>query len=82
MHPCLQINELLDAIVEELYGSDLIALATVCHKLSSPALDQIWRSIDSIESLLACLPSEIVIREENDEVGNKLVRLCILYSCY
>jgi len=74
MHKCLGIAELFDricrwALVSEPHEwpitgkSTLAALCRTCHLFHDPALDTLYKSLESLHPLLSCIPTTIVISE-------------------
>ncbi|KAJ7168996.1 hypothetical protein C8R46DRAFT_1350448 [Mycena filopes] len=65
MHPALQIQEIRELIcdiVQGSYGSrrsSLAALARTSTLFQEPALNALWREMDSLIPLLLCLPQDV-----------------------
>ncbi|KAF6761317.1 hypothetical protein DFP72DRAFT_37495 [Ephemerocybe angulata] len=55
----LQIPEVLHLICDELDRSSALAMSLTCRAFLEPGLDSLWRSLDSFEPLLACLPVDL-----------------------
>lgn len=76
MHNCLRVAELFDricrlAIVSEGHNewptagmSTLAALCRTCHLFHEPALNILYKSLESLRPLLSCLPTTIILTEE------------------
>lgn len=66
MHPVLLLDEVFRIILDHL-DRDLPALktfyrlATVCRAWKDPALDYLWASLASVDTLLALLPKVSVL---------------------
>ncbi|PPQ69518.1 hypothetical protein CVT25_013382 [Psilocybe cyanescens] len=64
MHLCLQVNEILDLILTDLFESrpglqskhDLISAALTCHDFLENALDILWKTQTSLVPLIKTLP--------------------------
>ncbi|KAJ7441107.1 hypothetical protein FB451DRAFT_1441531 [Mycena latifolia] len=59
MHRCLEISEVLNAILGRANRRTLASLARTCHDLRDPALDVLWHSQTSLVPILKCLPAHI-----------------------
>ncbi|KAG1816156.1 uncharacterized protein BJ212DRAFT_1272018 [Suillus subaureus] len=59
MHPALQILEVIDIISSHTEHRSLPALASTCRAFESPALNVLWRDLQSVEPLVKCLPSDL-----------------------
>jgi hypothetical protein len=59
MHPALRILEVIDAISSHVGNESLPALASTCRAFESPALNVLWRKLESVEPIVKCLPSEL-----------------------
>ena len=69
MHNRFLIYEILDCIISHLAQDTakgvrkagrwaLVALARTCHAFSEPALDALWRRLDSLQPFILCLPAK------------------------
>ena len=56
MHRCLQIDEIVRNMLAYVNRADCLSVAMTCHALLETALDEVWRSLTTIEPLLRCLP--------------------------
>ncbi|KAG2143795.1 uncharacterized protein EDB93DRAFT_1251848 [Suillus bovinus] len=77
MHKCLQIAELFDVVCKRVLATghqgSLAALCRTCRLFHEPALDVLYRSLESLHPLLFCIPTIVTI-------GNKITtfkELCI-----
>ncbi|KAG1890171.1 hypothetical protein F4604DRAFT_1643764 [Suillus subluteus] len=59
MHPALQILEVIDIISSHTEHGSLPALASTCRTFKNPALNVLWRNLQSVEPLVKCLPSDL-----------------------
>ncbi|KAG1762908.1 hypothetical protein EDD22DRAFT_537528 [Suillus occidentalis] len=59
MHPALRILEVIDNISLHVGQKSLPALASTCRAFESPALNVLWRNLESVEPIVKCLPSEL-----------------------
>ncbi|KIK37254.1 hypothetical protein CY34DRAFT_93075 [Suillus luteus UH-Slu-Lm8-n1] len=59
MHPALRILEVLDNISLYVGQKSLPALASTCRAFENPALNVLWRNLESVEPIVKCLPSEL-----------------------
>ncbi|KAG2043390.1 hypothetical protein BDR03DRAFT_1087600 [Suillus americanus] len=59
MHPALRIFEVIDIISSHTEHGSLPALASTCRAFESPALNVLWRNLQSVEPLVKCLPSDL-----------------------
>ncbi|KAG1809757.1 uncharacterized protein HD556DRAFT_1435487 [Suillus plorans] len=77
MHRALAITELLTHILRDVYNDDeglnlrrgvkdMARISQVCRTFRDPALDFLWKNLDSLLPLLRLLPLEI-----NEEYGDK-----------
>ena len=70
MHSCLRIPEILSNIFSYIFDSPpsstvaLAYLAITCRDFREPALDLLWRSQSSLSSLIKCLPSDAILKED------------------
>jgi hypothetical protein len=61
-HWCWSVNEIVRAIIVNLVKdqkSAAVALASCCKSLEEPALEEVWRSLSSLEPLVKCFPPEV-----------------------
>jgi hypothetical protein len=69
MHPCLQIRELVEAIISPWLLNDyrtLTALAVTCQLFYGLASDVIWADLPSLVPLIKCLPDHLWEERENN----------------
>ncbi|KAJ7206659.1 hypothetical protein GGX14DRAFT_568205 [Mycena pura] len=63
MHRCLRIHEIITEISSHFDSSsesgDLSALARTCHAFQDPALDELWRTQETIHNVIRCFPQDI-----------------------
>ncbi|OAX31464.1 hypothetical protein K503DRAFT_82105 [Rhizopogon vinicolor AM-OR11-026] len=59
MHPALRNFELLSVISSYTHYGSLPALASTCRAFEHPALDVLWRDLQSMQPLVKCLPSDL-----------------------
>ncbi|KAJ7635465.1 hypothetical protein DFH06DRAFT_1435963 [Mycena polygramma] len=65
MHRALELPELLGMVCDEVYrtcygpSKALYSLAQVCRGFSEPALDNIWKTQDTLTNVLACMPEDL-----------------------
>ncbi|KAJ7853919.1 hypothetical protein B0H13DRAFT_2358729 [Mycena leptocephala] len=65
MHRCLSIHEIITEISSHFDSSlrsesaDLSALARTCHAFQDPALDELWRTQETIYNVIRCLPQDL-----------------------
>ncbi|KAG0701008.1 hypothetical protein DFH29DRAFT_587695 [Suillus ampliporus] len=59
MHPALQNIDIICAICLYVHHGSLPALASTCRIFERPALDVLWRNLQSVEPLVRCLPSDL-----------------------
>ncbi|KAG2338810.1 hypothetical protein BDR05DRAFT_675187 [Suillus weaverae] len=88
MHRAFAITELLTHILREVYNDeglnlrqgikDIARVSQVCKTFRDPALDFLWRNIDSLLPLLRLLPLEI--REEHGDKA-RLSKVVSLARC-
>lgn len=73
MHPCLEIPELLENILESVDSpSNLVALARTCLDFSEPALDVLWGTYGTLENLIDLMPEGLIA------TGERVVKLLLL----
>ncbi|KAG2345905.1 hypothetical protein BDR05DRAFT_960200 [Suillus weaverae] len=69
MHKCLQIAELFDVVCKRVLATghqgSLAALCRTCRLFHEPALDVLYKSLESLRPLLFCIPTIVTI-------GNKI----------
>jgi hypothetical protein len=87
MHHCLEVEEILRQIFEEVSNDkddprgSIVALAVTCQLFSAVALDIIWYTMSSLAPLVMCLPEHLWTRKS--VVGEvKLVRIAIFLMRY
>lgn len=61
----LEIPEILELILDEFSRKENTSIATVCRTWSHPALDRIWRSMDSLIPLFTLIGP--IAKQPNDE---------------
>ncbi|KAG1751771.1 hypothetical protein EDB19DRAFT_1903729 [Suillus lakei] len=59
MHPALQNFDIICTICVYVHHRSLPALASTCRIFERPALDVLWRNLQSVEPLVKCLPSDL-----------------------
>lgn len=59
MHPALQNFDIICTICSYVHHRSLPALASTCRIFERPALDVLWRNLQSVEPLVKCLPSDL-----------------------
>lgn len=59
MHPALQNIDIICIICSYVHDGSLPALASTCRIFERPALDVLWRDLESVEPLVKCLPSDL-----------------------
>jgi hypothetical protein len=59
MHPALQNFDIICTICLYVHDKSLPALASTCRIFERPALDVLWRNLQSVEPLVKCLPSDL-----------------------
>ncbi|KAG2361191.1 hypothetical protein BDR07DRAFT_1359286 [Suillus spraguei] len=59
MHPALQNSDIIYTICLYIHHRSLPALASTCRIFERPALDVLWRNLQSVEPLVKCLPSDL-----------------------
>ncbi|KAG2040986.1 hypothetical protein BDR03DRAFT_947865 [Suillus americanus] len=59
MHPALQNFDIMCTICSYVHRGSLPALASTCRIFERPALDVLWRNLQSVEPLVKCLPSDL-----------------------
>ncbi|KAG1751460.1 uncharacterized protein EDB91DRAFT_609285 [Suillus paluster] len=59
MHPALGNLEIVCIISSYTQRRSLPALASTCRAFEHPALDALWRDLQSIQPLVKCLPSDL-----------------------
>ncbi|KAG1784567.1 uncharacterized protein HD556DRAFT_1451650 [Suillus plorans] len=67
MHAALQNLEVIHTVSSHAEHGTLPALASTCHAFQSPALDVLWRNLQSVEPLVKCLPTDLF---DTDRVWN------------
>ncbi|KAF6753330.1 hypothetical protein DFP72DRAFT_902766 [Ephemerocybe angulata] len=56
MNRCLLIHEILCAICDNLEDSELVSAALTTKAFLEPALNSLWRELDSFRPIVSCLP--------------------------
>ncbi|KAG1857703.1 hypothetical protein DFJ58DRAFT_878111 [Suillus subalutaceus] len=59
MHSALQNFDIICTICLYVHRGSLSALASTCRIFEGPALDVLWRNLESVEPLVKCLPSNL-----------------------
>lgn len=59
MHPALTNLEVICTISSYTQRKSLPALASTCRAFKHPALNALWRDLQSVEPLVKCLPSDL-----------------------
>lgn len=59
MHPALQNFDIICTICLYVHYKSLPALASTCRIFERPALDVLWKNLQSVEPLVKCLPSDL-----------------------
>ncbi|KAG0700855.1 hypothetical protein DFH29DRAFT_1000766 [Suillus ampliporus] len=59
MHPALGNLEIICTISSYTQGASLPALASTCRAFEHPALNVLWRDLQSVGPLVRCLPSDL-----------------------
>lgn len=70
MHPALQNFDIICTICLYVHYKSLPALASTCRIFERPALDVLWKNLQSVEPLVKCLPSDLF--------GTELGRMVLL----
>ncbi|KAG1740201.1 uncharacterized protein EDB91DRAFT_1347153 [Suillus paluster] len=58
-HPALQNFDVICTICSYAHYGSLPALASTCRVFERPALDVLWRNLQSVEPLVKCLPDDL-----------------------
>ncbi|KAG2125760.1 hypothetical protein DEU56DRAFT_564909 [Suillus clintonianus] len=58
-HPALQNIDIIRTICLYVHDGSLPALASTCRIFEHPALDVLWRNLQSVQPLVKCLPSDL-----------------------
>lgn len=63
MHHCLNIEEIVEAICEQVFllqdgPASLLAFGLACYALLEPALDRLWRTQTNLSPLVRVLPAD------------------------
>ncbi|KAF5332873.1 hypothetical protein D9611_005374 [Ephemerocybe angulata] len=61
MNQCLGVAEIQSLICENLDRKSAFAMALTAHAFLEPALNEIWRTVDSFRPLIDCLPEDLWI---------------------
>ncbi|KAG2358713.1 hypothetical protein BDR07DRAFT_1416791 [Suillus spraguei] len=64
MHLALQNFDIICTICLYVHHKSLPALASTCRIFERPALDVLWRNLQSVEPLVKCLPSDLFGNEQ------------------
>ncbi|KAG2067402.1 hypothetical protein BDR04DRAFT_867855 [Suillus decipiens] len=64
MHLALQNFDIICTICLYVHYRSLPALASTCRIFERPALDVLWRNLQSVEPLVKCLPSDLFDNEQ------------------
>ncbi|KAG0694384.1 hypothetical protein DFH29DRAFT_815425 [Suillus ampliporus] len=59
MHAALRNLEVIHTVSSHAERGTLPALASACRAFQSPALDVLWRDLQSVEPLVKCLPTDL-----------------------
>ncbi|KAG1752899.1 hypothetical protein EDB19DRAFT_1627623 [Suillus lakei] len=59
MHPALRNLEVIHTISSYTERGTLPALAATCRAFEHPALNVLWRDLDSVEPLIRCVPGDL-----------------------
>jgi hypothetical protein len=68
MHSALTNLEVIYTISSYTQRRSLPALASTCRAFKHPALNALWRDLQSMEPLVKCLPSDLFSIDEDDRV--------------
>lgn len=75
MHQCLQIAEVIDLIIENVFQKphnipstprrSMLSTALTCKAFLNPALDRLWRDSDlrDFRQIISCLPDDLFERD-------------------
>jgi hypothetical protein len=78
-------KKLLEAILDSSNGKrSLSRLARVCHALCEPALDVLWRELDSIVPILGLFPASVLKKARRPGLGfvsSRMRPLFTIHSC-
>lgn len=79
MHPCLQIAEIQEFIVDHLTHSvtaQCLPLASTCKAFYTPAMNRLWRRMSyGLVPLVKCMPDELLTattETTEDEFGTSV----------
>ncbi|KAG1790519.1 uncharacterized protein HD556DRAFT_695181 [Suillus plorans] len=64
MHPAFQNLEIICTITSYVKHSSLPSLASTCRAFEHPALNALWRDLESVKPLVKCLPDELFGSDE------------------
>ena len=68
------IPEMLQLVFDELpIKADLFSAALTSRAFCEPALDKLWRHVEFLEPIIACLPEDLFVWEEESEELTVLV---------
>ncbi|KAG1752896.1 hypothetical protein EDB19DRAFT_972773 [Suillus lakei] len=70
-HPALRNVEVIHTISLYTHRASLPALASACRAFESPALDVLWKDLESAEPLVKCLPTDLFGIDQGDVVLQK-----------
>lgn len=73
MHPCLEVQEILDLIFTQVYHDypgrasrhDMTSLALTCHYFAETSLDVLWHTQSNLVPLIKTLPNRCWEEEPN-----------------
>lgn len=71
MHPALQNLEVIDIICSYTNHGTLPALACTCRVFEHAALNVLWRDLQSVGTLIRCMPDELFVIEPGRMVLQK-----------
>ncbi|KAG2132633.1 hypothetical protein BD769DRAFT_549710 [Suillus cothurnatus] len=71
MHPALQNLEVINIISSHTKRGTLPALASTCRSFQHPALNVLWRDLQSVETLTRCMPGDLFTIEQGCMVLQK-----------
>jgi len=80
MHLVLQKSKVLYTISSYAHQESLLALASTCRAFEGPALDALWRDLQSVKPLVICLPSDLFSSVQGRKVGVSDVINCRLQT--
>ncbi|KAG2074681.1 hypothetical protein BDR04DRAFT_1229255 [Suillus decipiens] len=71
MHPALRNLEVIHMICSYTKHETLPALACTCRAFEHPALNVLWRNLQSVDTLIECMPDDLFDFEQGDVVLQK-----------